>query len=153
MQSRRVVFGIDPGSSGGYAVAVNGDIVGAWKCTNNHLADFIEHFNEYKDDDRTMALEWVPKFVGKLIPSSASFTLGKSCGLFEGIARGQSVPVAPIPPKTWQRPIPGIAKLKGPERKRGLRDYACLRFPGLKPTLATCDAILILDYFLQNNNQ
>ena len=27
MQSRRVVFGIDPGSSGGYAVAVNCDIV------------------------------------------------------------------------------------------------------------------------------
>lgn len=148
-----VVFGVDPGASGGYAVSVDGVIVGGWKCSNNHLTEFIEHFNEYKTESRIMALEWVPKFVGKLIPSSASFTLGKSCGIFEGIARGQSVPIFPIPPKTWQRPIPGIAKLKGPERKRGLRDYAYMRFPDFKPTLATCDALLILDYFLQNNNK
>jgi len=140
---------IDPGASGGLALYKKDGTIEVYplpSLTYDALADLVI-------DQYTVVIEDVPKFAGRMIPSSSTATLhfgyGYLCGHFE--ARGYRV--IKVPPQTWQKTI-GIGKkgdLSSSQWKRKLRDEAQRRHPSLKVTLNTSDALLLLDHARQHN--
>jgi len=140
---------IDPGASGGLALYKKDGTIEVHplpSLTYDSLSEIVI-------DQYTVIIEDVPKFAGRMIPSSSTATLhfgyGYLCGHFE--ARGYRV--IKVPPQTWQKTI-GIGKkgdLSSAQWKRKLRDEAQRRHPSLKVTLDTADALLLLDHARQHN--
>jgi hypothetical protein len=145
-------IGIDPGRSGGYAIAFDSlDSVELHNLTEE--GEFVRHLLELVDnpdiESIEASLEDCPPFAGKNIPSSAGFKLGYSCGFSAGVLRALQVPVTLIKPKVWQAGLGGLTGLTGAKRKRVLKDHAYRFFPKVTGlTLKTADAILILRHFL-----
>lgn len=145
----KTYLAIDPGTSGGYAVLKQNGEIEAHPIPSLTYAELQEAtFGDY-----TVIIEDVPKFVGRMIPSSATATLhfgfGYLCGHFEA----RLMRVIKVRPQTWQATI-GIGikgKMPSAQWKRKLRDEAQRRHPELKVSLATADAILLLDHAIQHN--
>lgn len=146
----KAYFFIDPGQSGGIAIAL-----GSMDDLAAHNLDGVSSLQELLQDyecyERRIICENVPSYTGRNIPSHASFKLGRSFGLIEGLARGMGLPCALIGPKVWQKGLDGLKGKSGMARKRILKDHAQRLYPATKPTLRTADAILIGHYFLTNH--
>lgn len=81
-------------------------------------------------------------------PGSRMFVFGEKFGLVKGIGIALGFRMEVVTPKTWQKVV-GMFRDKTESRtqwKRRLKDQAQKFFPGLKITLATADAFLILDF-------
>jgi len=145
----KIVIGIDPGANGALVAWFDDDkpvihkfaktdpcdaITDILLCTESHAAGCVAYVEE------------VSGFIGKPQPGSAMFKFGRSFGYVLGLLRGMNISTVLVRPQTWQKGLPGMASLKGPERKRALRDEAARRFPQVKVTLDNCDALLIADY-------
>jgi len=150
-----ITIAIDPGKQGGYAIGWDG-------LTNIHLHkieedfEFVEHIKDLKRhpdvESIEAVVELVPPFAGKMIPSSTSFKLGKSCGFLEGCLRMAEIPFTLVRPQEWQKGLSGLSGLTSGKRKKVLMNHAKQFFPQVKGlTLKTADAILILRHFLINN--
>ena len=150
----KIYLGVDPGASGGYAVAY-GDldhvVVRPWVDETEWLED-VEALKRHPDAESVVAIvEHVPPYVGKAIPSSAAFKLGKNFGFICGSIRAMRIPLILSRPQEWQKGLPGLQGLSGQPRKKKLRDHAVRLFPSLKGvTLKTCDALLILNHHLSH---
>lgn len=145
----KTIIAIDPGASGGFCQFIGTRAIHAWKFTS--LSDFVDILIEIKDNpDATLelVLEDVPPFAGKNIPSSTGFKLGKSCGHYEGLARGLQIPCHMVRPQTWQKGFGGVKGQSTSVKKRILKDHASRLYPqlGKQITLATADAVLIGHY-------
>ena len=135
---------IDPGASGGW-VFNNSDAV-----TSGDIDELVDlHFPL----NTVIVLENVPPFVGRIIPSSAAFKLGKSCGWLEGYFTGKGFPVVLVRPQEWQKTM-GVGT-KGTsttsEWKNKLKAEAQRRFPLNTVTLKTADAFCLLAHARQHN--
>ena len=150
----KLTIGIDPGKSGGYAIGWDG-------LANIHLHkleenfEFVEHMKELKRhpdvESIEAVVELVPPFAGKMIPSSASFKLGFSCGFLHGVLRMAEIPFTLVRPQEWQKGLSGLSGLTSNKRKKVLMNHAKQFFPTTKGlTLKTADAVLILRHFLLN---
>jgi len=150
----KLTIGIDPGKSGGYAIAWDG-------LANIHLHkleedfEFVEHMKELKRhpdvESIEAVVELVPPFAGKMIPSSASFKLGASCGFLHGVLRMGEIPFTLVRPQEWQKGLSGLSGLTSIKRKKVLMHHAKQFFPTTNVlTLKTADAVLILRHFLLN---
>lgn len=96
-------------------------------------------------------LEEVGGFAGKAQPGSAMFKFGRQFGFTLGVLQALGIRVELVRPQKWQKPLSlGTASscAARSEWKNKLKACAQRRYPALKPTLATADAILILDYAL-----
>ena len=154
--SNKCIIGIDPGASGGFCQFIDGEIVQAWKFTS--LSDFVDDvydLMENPDCPVEFVLEDCPPFAGKNIPSSAGFKLGRSCGFYDGLARGLRIPCHLLPPKTWQKGLAGLTKTSGAQRKRLLKAHASRLYPSLgkEITLATADAVLIAHFHITTKQE
>lgn len=153
MKYRRVI-GIDPGASGGLAFICDDGrmVVHGYKSTPPLYAceDAVAGIDP---KDAVCYIEKVGGFIGKQQPGSHMFKFGKNAGIWEGIMLALHVRVILVCPQEWQSGIPGVAGKKDAERKRALRDEAIRRFPTMKPTLETCDAMLIADYANSNEGR
>lgn len=150
----KVTIGIDPGKSGGYAIAWGG-LHDVKLHSIGEDFEFVEHIEDLQDHPLITSLEavveLVPPYVGKNIPSSSSFKLGKSCGFLEGVLRMAEIPFTLVRPQEWQKGLSGLTKLTSGKRKKVLMNHAKQFFPSTKGiTLKTADAILILRHFLIN---
>jgi len=76
---------------------------------------------------------------------SSTFKLGANYGYWRGVLQGLRIPFREVTPQKWQRAVLVPGKLQGPERKRALKQVAQERFPQLKVTLKTADALLMLN--------
>lgn len=148
----KITIGIDPGASGGYAIAW-----GSLRSINLHKLgedfEFVEHIQDLKDHPDVTeiegVIELVPPFAGKNIPSSASFKLGKNCGFLEGVLRMAEIPFTLVRPQEWQKGLGGLQGLSYNQRKKALTNHAKRFFPSVSGlTQKTADAILILRHFL-----
>jgi hypothetical protein len=143
----KTFVGIDPGLSGGIAIQhPEGDIA------LFSMPDDLSDINDIIPHGAILILEKVPPYVGRNIPSSASFKLGKSCGWFEGYATGRQHPLFLVSPQTWQAGL-GIPKGDRTQSqwKSALKAEAGRRFPHVNGiTLKTADALLILHWGLRN---
>jgi hypothetical protein len=139
---KTIIAAIDPGASGGIAIS-SAEGIQLHKMPED-LADLRFILPLFC----TVVLEKVPPFVGRLIPSSAAFKLGKSAGMVEGFCIGRQHPLRLVSPQTWQAGL-GIPKGDRTQAqwKAALRAEANRRFPQVEGiTLATADALLILDW-------
>jgi hypothetical protein len=94
-------------------------------------------------------IEDVPKYVGEKLPGSKIFPLAFNCGLVRGIAVSLRMPVILVRPQDWQKHF--RLGTKGDttgttEWKNKLKAEAQRRYPHLKVTLKTADALLLLAY-------
>lgn len=93
-------------------------------------------------------IEDVPKFVGRALPGSTIFPLAFNCGLIRGIAVSLEMPVILVRPQDWQKHFRLGTKgdASTTEWKNKLKAEAQRRYPHLKVTLKTADALLLLAY-------
>lgn len=147
-----VVLGIDPGASGGIACWRHNEPLRAFAMPETE-GDQIELIRELTAPGIAVAfLELVGGFTGKGQPGSAMFKFGRSFGFTLGVLQTLGVRVELVRPQVWQKPL-GLGTASScatrNEWKAKLRSCAQRLYPKLKPTLATADAILMLDFGLK----
>jgi hypothetical protein len=154
-----LIIAIDPGSSGGIAWtqpeagiqaikmpedqgAKIGEIVrGMGGCVTAYVERVAGFFPQSKtpvDGKKSFRLEG---------QSHLMFNFGKNYGIVLGALSAIGCKVEIIESKAWQKPLFMTKKGKSREAwKRELRDRAQRIYPGLKVTLNTADALLMLHY-------
>ena len=150
----QIIIGVDPGKTGAFAESRKSDLsdIKAYKLTT--LTDWISYLSQFTGPAHKLGtkivFEEVPKCCGTFVPSHTAATLHFSYGSLYGAARGLGLAVETVRPQVWSKGLPGLKGLKNAPRKRQLRDLATSYYPHLKPTLQTCDAILICRWARQN---
>lgn len=140
---------IDPGVKGGIAICIDGK-VSAWGMPSSPV--------ELAQQLRQLSLsgvyvEDVPKFTGKNIPGSMVAVLFQSVGVVLGVCAALNLPVIMVKPKEWQKAcgVGGRDGLTHGKWKQKLRDVARMRFPDIKVTLETADALLMASSYIHAN--
>jgi len=144
-----MLLAIDPGLSGGLAVhrpdagasafpmpPTEGDVVDALRSL---LVEGVTH----------AWVENVPWVTGGRISPASTGKLQRNVGVLHGALLALGIPHTLVAPQDWQKPLrlgtrSGCAT--STEWKNKLKAEAQRRFPGLAVTLATADALLLLDY-------
>lgn len=144
------LIAIDPGASGGIAFQHADQPVTAYSMppTEGDVLHLIRELTP--QPSRCIAfVESVSGFVGKAQPGSRAFTFGRGFGFLLGLLQERGVRLELVLPRRWQTHFnlgtasacasPGVWKRK-------LKAEAQRRFPAVKVTLGTADALLLLDY-------
>jgi len=144
---------IDPGVNGG--IAWDGAALPSCMGMPSSDTEIAEEIHNLADilcsirDNLKFIIEDVPKFVGKALPGSTIFPLAFNCGLVRGIAVSLQMPIILVRPQDWQKHfrLGTKADTSGTtEWKNKLKAEAQRRYPHLKVTLKTADALLMLAY-------
>jgi hypothetical protein len=141
------VLAVDPGAGGGMAWTDPDGVVRAEKMPGGMTAvvDLI--------DDLTMrsvpgVVVWVEK-AGTHVrgnSASASAKFARHCGHIEAALYAIGVPARHVPPGTWMRGVFGALPRDKKARKNAIKDEMQRRHPHLRVTLATADALGILEW-------
>lgn len=161
----QIIVAIDPGASGGIAAntdpilpADNAMFVHAMPKTER---DFITILKLIDGNPRTMDprivmyLEHVSGFAGEGQPGSRMFNFGKWFWgpMFAAMVLGWRVEL--VRPQKWIK-FHGLGtkgNMTTTEWKNKIKAAAQRKFPGLRVTLATADALMILDYAMQKEGR
>ena len=153
------IVAIDPGASGGFAVMSFGKAFClGMPATQGDLLALIRELKATADlegADILCVLEEVSGFVGKAQPGSAMFKFGEHYGFIKGVVQSLGIRLVLVRPQVWQKYYSlGTASrcASKTEWKNKLKAEAQRRFPQLTVTLATADALLILEWALQGNH-
>jgi hypothetical protein len=137
-------IGIDPGASGGICIlAPNGEIIAKKWTGESDAVALLAYATRYPFPLQCW-IEQVHAMPGQGVTSMFSF--GRNFGFWTGAVMALKIPLRTVTPQLWQKGIPGRAGKKGAELKRYLKNEASRRFPHIKVTLATADALLIADW-------
>lgn len=177
----KTIISCDPGASGGLACFIYGQ-VRAIKMpeTTADVCDFFrEVLSETPRNETRCFLEKVGGFMGGGgQPGSAMFNFGQGYGEIIGILTALQIPFELVTPQRWQKALALGTKEKttklytvtpeeaAEEKKRvtqanarhktewknKLKEKAQQLYPSLKVTLATADALLILEYGRRQEN-
>lgn len=141
-------IGIDPGVRGALAFMTADQSFVCWKTETTAPKDaMMDALCGVEASEVIVYIELVGGFIpGRPQPASRAGKLMRNMGYWEGLCAGLNIQLRLVRPQDWQAGISGVAGKKDAERKRALRDEAIRRFPAMKPTLATCDALLIADF-------
>lgn len=150
---KKLIIGIDPGASGGLAVFYPDGKAATYAAKKEHTYSEIlcEIWAAAKTEGWSMAayVESLSGFQGAgryALTGRQAFIMGTSYGRILGALEALKIPFWTVTPLSWQKTLP-LPKTKiKQDHKRHLCDLAKQRFPELKPTLQTCDAILIAEY-------
>jgi hypothetical protein len=163
-QHENIILAIDPGLSGGLAWRTPDRNIQAGKMpdTDGGILALIKDLGcitKYEDRSipKVCFIEDVGGFIGKAQPGSAMFKFGFNAGFLRGLLMAFGWRVELVRPAKWQVGL-GIGNSKSCDSKadwkRKLKGEAERRFPGINVTLATADALLMLDYGIkQYQNQ
>ena len=147
------IIAVDPGLSGGIACWKEDQPITAFSMPPTE-GDLLELVRTLIAPGQTVALiEKVSGFAGKQQPGGAMFTFGRNFGFIIGIFQALNVRVELVLPQKWQRPLSlGTARSCASRTvwKNKLKGCAQRLYPAIKTTLATSDALLILDYGLKS---
>lgn len=138
------ILGIDPGSAGGIAVIVDGELVECIAMPETEH-DINEFFERHKDA-KVAFLEQVHSMPKQGVAST--FTFGKNYGFLRGLLVANKIMFLDITPSKWQGTL-GIKAIKDEPKtshKNRLKGKAQQMFPKQKFTLKTCDAALLAWY-------
>ena len=141
----RIYIGIDPGKNGGIGIIFD-DLAYCKKCpaTVSEMAEEIKACIEIAPDIQKQAIiESVHSMPGQGVRSV--FTFGEGYGKWLGILAAHKIPYTQVTPQKWMKFYGSLSKEKK-ERKNQLKHLAQQRFPEIKITLATADAILLANY-------
>lgn len=145
MKDNRIYVGIDPGKNGGIGIIYN-DTAYCIKCPAT-IAEMANEINSIKDiapDINVQAIiESVHSFPHQGVKSV--WTFGSNYGQWLGILAAHKIPYVQVSPQKWMKIYQPLSKDKK-ERKHQLKHQAEQRFPEIKITLATSDALLLANY-------
>jgi hypothetical protein len=154
----KTILAIDPGLSGGLAVRQFGKTdCHAMPETLGDVFELIASFQiaaAVEGHALVCVLEEVGGFAGKAQPGSAMFKFGEHYGFVQGVIRSLGIRLELVRPQVWQKAFGlGTASRCASKTvwKNKLKAEAQRRYPQLKVTLKTADALLILDYALQRS--
>lgn len=147
---------LDPGKEGGLASYILGTVE-AHPLPDDEikLRDLLISRIEPED---TVYLEQVNGFMGRKRPGATMFAFGQSYGFIRGVVLSilkDKEQLIDVMPRVWQEALglKNTAKLEKAAWKRTLKAEAQRRFPHLKITLSTSDALLILEHALQREGR
>ena len=146
--SRKCLIAIDPGAAGGIAWTDSEGIAGA--------EPMPEGMTAIVDRLRSLAVDLsgcsaVVEKVGQWLPGdhpNSATKFARHCGNVEAALYGLGVPFTEVAPGVWMRTLGKLPKEKGP-RKRAIRELMARRYPHLRVTLKTADALGILTWELE----
>ena len=148
----RVFIGIDPGINGGIAIIYN-DVYTVKKCPNT-VQEMANELIALKDQAPNLpmycVIEKVHSFPGN--SGRSMFTFGNNYGQWLGILATLKIPYTEVIPSKWMKHF-GTMKKNKKDRKNHLKHLAQQRYPEVKITLATADAMLIAHYLKETNIQ
>lgn len=136
----KTIIGIDPGKSGAIAIIYPDGCIVTHKMDESEIVDILGR-TKWKEEDCACYLEQVHAMPGQGVTSMFSF--GNSYGFTRGVLQALEIPTELVRPQVWQKGLGGLKGIQGTARKRLLKAHAARLFPDLKPTLKTCDALLI----------
>lgn len=142
---------IDPGKSGGMALAIDGKYVDSWAMpeTEGDIVTTIKDLANGAEGQAVCVIESVHAMPKQGV--SSTFTFGRGYGFLLGVLMSHKFRVETITPQRWQKPL-GIGKSDGKtEHKNKLKAKAQQLYPNAKVTLKTADALLMLDHALRAN--
>ena len=145
----RIYIGIDPGKNGGIGI-IHNEIAYCKRCpaTVSEMAEEIKVCVEMTPDiQKTAIIELVHSMPKQGVKSV--FTFGEGYGKWLGILAAHKIPYIQVTPQKWMRFYGNLPKDKK-DRKNQLKHLAQQRFPEIKITLATADAILLANYLKEN---
>jgi len=149
---KNVYIGIDPGFGGGIAMKMDEKWFVDRYPRSRKVTDVKSIFNHYwhsaiiEGYDVITYIEkvWAMPHDGR----SSAFKFGMNYGIWLGIVSGNNI--IKVTPRKWQSHY-GVLPKEKKERKQMLKELAIDIVKGqLKPTLHTCDAILIAKYGKEN---
>lgn len=153
-----ITIAIDPGASGGFAIQYpRGRIhLESMPDTDAERLEIINGTKSHADIEGVPILAVMEKVGGYVAPSfgdggrlrqpgSHMFNFGEGFGFLRGVLMGLGIPLRMVRPQEWQKQL-CLGSVEKSARKRALKSKAQELYPGLKPTLKTCDALLILDW-------
>jgi hypothetical protein len=154
------MIAIDPGQSGGIAIqksTVGVTSVEAYSMpkTEREIYDLIEGAKSADVEGSVAYLEDLVKYTGRNMPSSAMAVYAGNFGFIKGVLTALKWRIVIVPPKEWQRKL-SLGKAKGLSKsdwKNKLKQKAEELFPNIKVTLATADALLILESAKRAKNE
>jgi hypothetical protein len=143
------IIAIDPGASGGIALRDNEGFVTAFRMpqTEGDVVTFLYGLSTVSGA-RVAYVERVGGFTGEGQPGSAMFKFGRGVGVLIGALMALNWRVIEVPPQRWQKHI-GIGTRGGDSKtdwKNKLKSEAQRRYPDQAVTLATADALLMMEY-------
>lgn len=154
MKAARTIFvAIDPGASGGAAVKwTDGSVCVEPFRTETDMLGFLRSVREIADADGhevCVFIEKVGGFVGgRGNTGSSMFNFGRNYGYYIGVCDALGFATRFVAPGVWQKKYPTRAKSAKEKaaHKRELKEHAARLYPKLKVTLASADALLILEW-------
>ena len=148
----RIYIGIDPGKNGGIGF-IHNDVAYCKKCppTVLEMAEEIKICIEITPDIQKLAIIEAVHSMPKQGVRSV-FTFGEGYGKWLGILAAYKIPYTQVSPQKWLKYYSPLSKDKK-ERKNQLKHLAQQRFPDVKITLATADAILLANYLKENKQK
>ena len=145
-----LTIAVDPGLSGGFAFQLDGQPAQAVAMPPTE-GDLVELLRNLMAEAQTAVafVEEVGGYIGKAQPGSSAFKFGRNFGFILGALQMLGVRVELVRPQRWQKSL-ALGSATGcaskTEWKNKLKAAAQRLYPNLKPTLATADALLILDF-------
>ena len=140
--------GIDPGINGAIAIMWESGSIDLLKMPDE--SDMVDALRCCEVDQDGVPcrvyLEQVSGYIGSPQPGGAMFKFGRSFGFILGVLAALEAEVHLVRPQAWQKGLPGVAAVKGPAKKRAIKDEAARRYPKVKTTLQTADALMIADW-------
>jgi len=142
------VLAIDPGAAGGIA----------WVCDGQVWAEPMPNgMTEQADSIRSIIVQnqidtAIIERVGTYVPGNsgpAAATFARHCGNLEAILYMCGVSTIMALPAKWMKSIGALPKDKK-DRKNAIKEAMARRYPHLKVTLNTADALGILTYAIVN---
>jgi hypothetical protein len=144
-----MILAIDPGLSGGVAFQAAGEPAAAVSMPPTE-GDVVDLLRGLRARGATHAyLEDVPWVTGAKISPASTGKLQRNVGVLRGALLALGIPHTLVAPHDWQKPLRlGTRRecASSTEWKNKLKAEAQRRFPHLAVTLATADALLLLDY-------
>ncbi len=148
------LIAIDPGARGGVAVCASGATYCAgMAATEGDRLDWLRgvaRLAVLEGAPCVCVLEQVSGFVGKSQPGAAMFKFGEGYGFLKGVVQTLGMRLVLVRPQVWQKAFGlGTAAACASKTvwKNKLKAEAQRRFPGVAVTLATADALLILEWY------
>lgn len=143
-QSPKLVA-IDPGASGGIAYLDRNVDAVPMPDTEEETCALLRWYSE---NNYKVYMEKVGGFIpdanGDGQPGSRMFVFGEGYGFIRGVLCACGNPPVLVVPQRWQRGFPKFKKKT--DRKNAFKAHAQKLNPHLKVTLATADALCLLDY-------
>ena len=142
-----LLIAIDPGKNGGIAEAefVGGVEIMAHAIsmpeTAHDLVEYLESIQQCSYDHVCCVVERVHSMPQD--GAASAFAFGENFGMLQGVLAAVKIPYRFVTPQQWQKKVGALPKDKA-ERKRALKAFAQQRYPKLKVTLKTADALAML---------